>query len=134
MDGEITYLNTDLDLISAQDLPGLGAAFDHGGTPPLHVTKGDDGLWYSTIETKNCYAEPEASITEMVSIVESLSEKELAAWQHCTKREFNIGYDCGRKPWEFNQGLSTELLGRIAAIGTSLRITIYPDKREETGS
>jgi hypothetical protein len=134
VDGEITYLNTDLDLISAQDLSGLGAAFDQGGAPPLHVTKGDDGLWYSIIETKNCHAEPEASITEMVSIVESFSEKEFAAWQHCTKREFNIGYDCGPKPWGFNQGLSTELLGRIAAIGASLRITIYPQKREEADS
>ena len=52
----------------------------------------------------------------------------------CTTREFNLGYDCGAEPWAFNQGLSSELLGRIAAVGASLRLTIYPDREESVQS
>jgi hypothetical protein len=43
---------------------------------------------------------------------------------------FNIGYDCGAEPWAFNQGLTAELLGRMAATGASLRITLYPGHDE----
>lgn len=51
-----------------------------------------------------------------------------AMWWACTRREFNIGYDCGAEPWAFNQGLSNETLRRIAACGGSLRWTLYPDR------
>jgi hypothetical protein len=46
----------------------------------------------------------------------------------CSRREFNIGYDCGREPWAFNQVLSAQLLSRIAAARASLRVTLYPDR------
>jgi hypothetical protein len=62
----------------------------------------------------------------MIAVVESLAESLRAVWAGCTLREFNIGYDCGDRPWAFEQGLSTGLLGRIAAVGASLRITLYP--------
>jgi hypothetical protein len=64
----------------------------------------------------------------MLAIVESLNEPIRSLWDRCTRREFNIGYDCGAEPWAFNQGLSTALLGRLAAAGASLRITLYPDR------
>jgi hypothetical protein len=44
----ITYLNTDLDLISATDLTELAAVFEEAGIFPLAVTHGQDGLWYGT--------------------------------------------------------------------------------------
>ena len=47
-DNTICYLNTDLDLTSAEDLTTLVAAFEAGGVTPLHVTHGADGLWYAT--------------------------------------------------------------------------------------
>lgn len=88
--------------------------------------KGDDGLWYVTFETEISYNDPEPNIAVMVDAIESLEESLQADWSRCSLREFNIGYDCGSKPWAFNQGLSSELLGRIAAIGASLRWTLYP--------
>ena len=75
--------------------------------------------------------EPELNIAALVAVVESLDEQHLSLWRGCTQREFNIGYDCGAEPWAFNQGLSSELLGRMADIGTSLRITLYPDREQD---
>jgi len=128
MDGQISYLNTDLDLRSTDDLTELAAVFKSHRIYPLHVSKGEDGLWHATFEVLDQCTEPEPNIAEMVTAVESFTEPHLSMWRGCTLREFNIGYDCGAEPWAFNQGLSCELLGRMAAIGASLRLTIYPDR------
>jgi hypothetical protein len=131
MDKTIHYLNTDLDLISPADLTGLARAFRSRGVFPLHVTHGEDGKWYATFETSDQFTEPETNIAAMVAAVESLLPQHRSIWHACTQREFNVGYDCGDEPWAFNQGLSCELLGRIAAIGASLRWTLYPYREEK---
>ena len=128
MDNTICYLNTDLDLTCTDDLTELANAFQVGGVPPVHVTKGDDGLCYATFESDVQHAEPEPNIAQMLAIVESLAEPLRCLWARCTRREFNVGYDCGAEPWAFNQGLSATILGRIAAAGASLRVTLYPDR------
>jgi hypothetical protein len=130
VDGVIHYLNTDLDLTSADDLTALAAAFEAGGVPPLHVTQGDDGRWYATFETREQHSEPEPNIAAMLAVVESLGPALRSVWAGCSRRELNIGYDCGLGPWAFNQGLSAGLLGRMAAVGASLRITLYPDREQ----
>jgi hypothetical protein len=123
----IDYLNTDLDVTSAHDLTALAVVFKSRGLFPLHVDRGDDGLWYATFETEEEHTEPETNIAAMVAAIESLGEPNRSVWLGCTRREFNIGYDCGAEPWAFNQGLTCELLGRVAAVGASLRFTLYPD-------
>jgi hypothetical protein len=128
VDGAITYLNTDLDLISAGDLTPLAEALETAGVPPLHVTQGDDGHWYATFEADKQFAEPKPNIAAMLAVIESFTGPHRSVWDSCTRREFNIGYDCGAEPWAFNQGLSAELLGRMAAAGASLRVTLYPDR------
>ncbi len=132
MDGVISYLNTDLDLTSADDLTALAAAFEAAGVPPLHVTHGEDGLWYACFETDEQHAEPESNIAAMLAVVESLAPPLRAVWAGCSRREFNVGYDCGLEPWACSQGLSAELLGRMAAAGASLRVTLYPDREQDT--
>ena len=133
MDDTIRYLNTDLDITSSEDPTALVAAFEAKGVFPLNVTRGEDGLWYATFETDEQHVEPEPNIDSMMEVIESLPEQLRTVWADCTQREFNIGYDCGDKPWAFNQGLSSHLLGRMAAAGASLQITLYPPEHEETG-
>lgn len=128
MDNTICYLNTDLDLTSAEDLTALAAGFEAAAMPPLHVAQGTDGLWLATFETDTQFTEPEPNIAAMLAIVEALAPPLRSVWNGCTRREFNLGYDCGTEPWAFNQGLSAELLGRMAAVGASLRVTLYPDR------
>jgi hypothetical protein len=122
----IRYQNTDLDLVSSDDLIPLAAAFEAGGLRPLHVTRGEDGLWYTTLETREQYTNPESNIAAMLTVVESLGEPFSLGWRACTKRECNIGYACGREPWAFSHELPTQLLRRIVDVGASLRITLYP--------
>jgi hypothetical protein len=130
MKGKIEYLNTDLDLSSADELTGLAEALKAKELFPLHITQAEDGLWYAKLETEENYDEPEKTITKMITAIEALEEPSRVIWQRCSQREFNMGYDCGSEPWAFEQGLSCELLGRIAALGASLRLTLYPDRED----
>jgi hypothetical protein len=122
----ICYRNTDLDLKSNHDLRPLAAALDAHGIRPLYVTRGEDARWHATFETSDDHDQPEANIAAMIAAIEALTEDMRTVWRECLLREFNLGYDCGVKPWAFNQGLSGQLLGRMAAAGASLRITLYP--------
>jgi len=122
----IRYLNTDLELVASVPLDDLAVSFELLGVFPLHVTHGGDGLCDCWLETENDHDEPEANIAEMLSAIESLPAPAMKIWNDCTKREFNIGYDCGDEPWAFNQGLSNETLRRMAACGATLRVTLYP--------
>ncbi len=124
----IRYLNTDLDLVSEQDLRPLTEAFKASGLSPLHVAAADDGRWFATLETDQQFSEPEQTVAVMLTVIEQLVPALRHCWDRCELREFNIGYDCGNEPWAFNQGLSNSLLGRIAAAGATLRITIYPQR------
>ncbi|MDB5347030.1 MAG: hypothetical protein JWP89_5407 [Schlesneria sp.] len=133
MDGRIQYLNTDLDLTSVVDLTSVAAAFELCGLFALDVSQRDDGLWYAIFEADETYDEPGSNISMMLDAVESLGAEQRAVWSGCSVRDFNIGYDCGDEPWAFNQGLSAEILGRIAAVGASLRWTIYPNRHDVAG-
>ncbi|HSF31172.1 MAG TPA: hypothetical protein VLK82_11975 [Candidatus Tectomicrobia bacterium] len=132
MDDTICYLNTDLDLTSGDDLTALAAVFEAQGVSPLHVTHGEDGLWHASFETDEPHEQPDANIAAMLAVIESLAEPLRTVWSGCTRREFNIGYNCGSKPWAFNQELSSQLLGHMATAGASLRITLYPPARAKT--
>lgn len=133
MDGTIEYLNTDLELTSAEDLSGLTAEFEARGAFNLYLGRGDDGRWHAAFEISFDVSphEPEQTIAALLDLVEALPESLQAVWSRCETREFNMGYDCGRRPWAFNQGLSNAILTRLAAAGASLRITIYPEEREQ---
>jgi hypothetical protein len=130
----ISYLNTDLDLICARDLTPLTSALDARGVRPLSVDQGGEGLWYSILEITNEAEpdEPETTICAMLDAIEAIDGEAKEIWMNCIKREFNVGYECGDEPWAFNQGLTNSTLKRMASVGASFRITLYPYRQPPT--
>lgn len=122
----IQYCNTDLDISSPVDLALLVEEYVACGVYSLHpeLRRGDH--WFATLSTNEQYSEPESTISAMLDAIEAAPDQIKTIWNTCTLREFNIGYDCGDEPWAFNQGLSTATLRRMAALGATLRITLYP--------
>jgi hypothetical protein len=121
----ISYLNTDLDLMSPNDLTRLAAALENRGVHSLHVAHGSDGMWRASFEAEKQYTEPDANIADICGAVEGLVSPVADDWWACTGREFNIGYQCGHEPYSFNQELSLATLRRIVEAGAALRITLY---------
>lgn len=130
MPQKIRYLNTDLDLISPQNLTPLVTAFKTAGVYALHCDyETTDAKWHGTFESETSMSEePEVDLAVLLAAIESLSPPLRDQWLACTLREFNIGYDCGEDPWAFNNGLSAQTLRRLADAGVSLRITLYPPR------
>lgn len=131
----ISYLNTDLDLVAPRDLTPLASVLESRGVFPLSVQEDGNGEWYATLEIEcdleGHNREPDVTIRVMLDAIEALDGEVKDLWTACTKREFNIGYDCGDEPWAFNNSLANRTLDRIARVGASLRITLYPPDRTQ---
>jgi hypothetical protein len=132
MDGVTHYVNTDLDLMSADDLTALAAAFEVRGLMPTRVMRLDHGQWHARFSGSSTadgpYDEPELTIAAMLAVIEALDPPLRSAWAGCSQRELDIGYDCGQEPFYFHQGLSAGILVRLVAAGASLRVTLYADR------
>ncbi|MGC1309782.1 MAG: hypothetical protein WA885_21365 [Phormidesmis sp.] len=131
MSNIIRYINTDLELVSAQDLADFATVLESKGLLALHVTCCEDKLWRAAFETAVDRPEPEAAITQLIEVIESLSEPAQTIWHRCVNRSFDIGYECGQQPPSYKQEISSDLLGRIASVGAALRITLYPTVNED---
>lgn len=126
MKRKTAYLNTDLDLASAQSLEALAGAFRSQGVLSLHVEQRNDGRWFATLETEEQFSEPEPNIIAFLNVIEAFAGSLREFWLACDVRAFNLGYDCGDEPWAFNHRLAAVTLARMAALGVSFRITFYP--------
>lgn len=127
---EITrYCNTDLDLTSPRDLTALAAGLEMRGLSLMRrVTRITDEEWFCGFSWGGeWFDEPEQSISAMLAAVESLDPPLRSAWAGCSLRVFDVGYDCGKGPFAFRQGLSAETLVRLAAVGATLQFTLYSD-------
>lgn len=127
----IHYRNTDLDIVCEVDPAILVKGFDtHVNIVNVH--NGDDGQYYVLCEdTSN--TDPELNISRLLDVVDNFTESARKVWNRCSKRDFNIGYDCGDGPWGFNQGLSNQTLRRIVECGATLSIALYPFRPETEG-
>ena len=127
------YLDTDLDLLSSTNLSTLAAALGARGVRALDVVELTTGGWWARFESEEQFEAPEPNIAAMLDAIEKLDEPLRAVWFQCEKREFNAGYDCGLEPWGFQQGLSPELLARMAAARASFHVTLYPHRPPRGG-
>lgn len=121
----IRYLNTDLELVSERNLTSLVAILEERELCKLHCAQYDN-RWYATLEVSSQHDQPETTIARMLTVIESLDDSSRALWDGCTKREFDIGYECGQGAEQLKQTLTKQTLERITAVDASLCITLYP--------
>lgn len=130
MDESTRYRATDLYFYSDEDLTALAAAL-HARASPVCLGANPRTRrveWYCNFSIDGEGAEePEPGIAAMLAVLEALDPPCRSMWAGCSQRVFDIAYDCGRGPFAFRQELSAETLGRLAAAGASLRITLYSD-------
>lgn len=130
MSDEITYSNTDLDLVASFDLAPLASALESRGVDSLGIFQHVEGTWVSSFET-GCFGQPEDHIAALLDAIESLDPESRKLWDACSSREFNIGYECGAGPWAFNQGVSLDSIRSMGVLGIALRVTLYPERPRE---
>ena len=124
------YLNTDLEIESESDLSKIVAEF---GEDVLVLHHGEiRGYQHASFEIAGSTNSTCADdiINSFCALVEFLSEEARATWDGCCSRAFDIGYESGTSPPNFHSEIKARTIERVAKIGASIVITIYPVRSE----
>lgn len=130
------YINTDLVLESEQDLSAVEAILD-AQADLLYAQRLHNGLWHVSAEARGSgiRGDPASSLerdlTALLMLLESMSDEHQALLRTCKKFEFDIGWDTSEHRPEGHFTLMPSILSRIAAIGASLSVTIYPSSEND---
>ncbi len=132
-ESESRYINTDLELVAPINLTPLANYFDlHASL--LYCNKWDDGQWCVFVEEKEsgCILNGDLNrdITGLLDVIDQFDDHLESLWNSCTKKEFNIGIDCGETQ-SYNVGIHKENIQRLAKLGCTISVTVYPIKDEE---
>jgi hypothetical protein len=123
----IRYLNLDIELESENDLTPL---VEHLGEEVFVLcNKQVESIFYTSFEPKYFEEEentPENHTRHILGLLDNLPDSLREMWNKCRSKIFDFGFDSGFAPCPFYTDLDPESLQRIAALGASVRFTIYP--------
>ncbi len=121
----IGYIATDLDLESSEH---LSLVVEELGESVIVLHHGSAGRrkYRASFEVADISGDVDATVSLFCSLVESFSEEARAVWNRCSRRVFDIAFESGEQPLSFHRELRADTLQRVAKLGASLVITIYP--------
>ncbi|MDH0144607.1 hypothetical protein [Aquipseudomonas alcaligenes] len=133
-----SYITLDVDLISSEDLSPLASYLEEGTFVLGHQQA--EGLFYLSFEPSYLSESentPENSARLILELLQSLPAELRILWESASSKVFNFGFDSGVSPPPYISHLSPETLGKIAALGAGMEITIYqhdsfPPEQEES--
>lgn len=65
-------------------------------------------------------------LTAFCDLLENLSAESKNLWNSCRVRSFDVGFACGNTEKSYHTTIKTETLQRVAQIGATIHITVYP--------
>lgn len=127
-----SFLNLDLELESDRELPvlekelGRGSHILYSGPVP-----GGYRLALEPLVDGKLNADADACTEHFLSMLEALPDSGRAEFSACRSRVFDYGFDGGLEANPIRTDLSSGHVGRIAALGLTVRITTYPYRAAE---
>ena len=118
------FLNIDLDLESAEDISPIIAEFSDS-VIILNREK-ENNIYKVSLELSGIEGDPEYLFKQYISLINGLSSQAKKLWFGCTKREFDLGFECGYEPREIQNKLSSNILSSLSNLDASIVITVYP--------
>ncbi len=127
---DVCFANVDLEIESKDDLQSLIDEFGENVHVLYHdrLANGNDFVSLETVylvKTEN-HGEVENTISAFCDLIENLSLELRSLWNKCIEKKFDIGFESGNTENTFNTEISAKTLKRLARIGGSIIITIYP--------
>ena len=127
---EIRYLNTDLEIESKSDLSKVVADFGEDVSVLHHGEM--RGYQLACFEIPGTSMDADAVINSFCTLVEEFPKEVREIWDGCCSRVFDVGYECGASPQNFRSEIRASTIQRVADIGGSIAITIYPETQESS--
>ena len=125
------FINLDLEIKSHADLSALAGHF--GKEALVLFNDKIDDLYMLSIEPLVDQAfcnSADQCASHFTKILKSLPQDLRELWDACTSRIFDFGYDGGLETVPLSSDISSSTLAEIAEIGASIRITVYPFRKE----
>jgi hypothetical protein len=127
---EVRYLNTDLEIESKRDLSRIVEEF---GEDVFVLHHGEiRGYQHASFEISGTIAGADETINFFCTLVEALPKEVREIWDGCCSRVLDVGYQSGTSPRNFRSEIRAPTIQRVAEIGVSLVITIYPLQTDES--
>ena len=120
----VRYLNVDLEIESKSDLSKIVEEF--GEDVSVLYCGEMRGYQHASFEIPGNTADADETINHFCLLVEELTEEAREVWQSCCSRVMDVGFESGTTPWNFRSEIRASTVQRVAAIGASIVITIYP--------
>jgi len=117
------FLNIDLDLESTEDISSIIAEFSDS-VIILNREK-ENNIYKVSLELSGIEGDPEYLFKQYISLINGLSSQAKKLWYGCSKREFDLGFECGHEPRDIQNKLSSKLLGELSNLDASIVITTY---------
>ena len=120
-DNETAFLNVDAEVLARSPLDALAAAL--GERVSLHylVGRGRFQLRFALYSPPNA----DSAILGFVKLIESLPGSARRLWTNASKRLFDVGFQGGLTPHSREFDISPKAVAGIAALGGTMKITIY---------
>jgi hypothetical protein len=125
---DIHYLNTDLEIESKSDLSRIVEEF--GDDVLVHHHGEIRGYQHAYFSIAGGTTDADSTINSLCTLIEQLPGDVREIWDGCCSRVLDIGYESGATPPSFQSEIRAATIQRVATIGASLVVTIYPVARE----
>lgn len=125
---EVHYINTDLEIESKHCLSKIVEEF---GEAVWVLHHGEiRGYQHACFEVSGSAGGADEVINYFCSLVEYLPKEVRLIWDECCSRILDVGYEIsyeiGTSPSSFRSEIRASTIKRVAEIGASIVITIYP--------
>ncbi len=120
---KIHFLNVDLDIESHHDLQLIVEEFGDNADN-LYCGKAQ-GHYLATFEARYT-ADADSIVSYFCLLVNGFDKEAKELWDSAFAKVFNIGYESGLEPRSYSSEIRAETIEQVAALGASLRVTIYP--------
>ena len=122
---DVQYLNTDLEIESKGDLSKIVEEF--AADVLVHHHGEIRGYQHASFSIAGGSSDADATIDFFCTLVEYLPKDVREIWDGCCSRIFDIGYESGTSPQNFRSEIRAATIQRVAKIGASVVVTIYPE-------
>jgi hypothetical protein len=121
---DVRYLNVDLEIESKSDLSKIVEEF--GDDVSVLYCGEMRGYQHASFEISANIADADETINHFCLLVEGLPKDAREVWDACCSRVMDVGFESGTSPQNFRSEIRASTVQRVAAIGASIIITIYP--------
>lgn len=128
---KIHFLNVDLEIESDRNLQPIVDSF---GNDAVNLYCGQArGHYLATFEVANVATDADSIISYFCMLVKALDKEAKELWDNALTKVFDIGYESvlEARSYSYSSEIRAETIEIVAALGASLRITIYPPHQHD---